>query len=85
MQAEVNILLSDRMTGEVNRQKILKAKKIAVAKKTTQKFVDWTQHTPSRNILQKADDCQDIINKMDRTIYGKGKRKLMTYRNFMVS
>jgi hypothetical protein len=61
MQAEVKILLSDRMTGEVNRQKILKAKRLTVIKKEPKLLVDWTQHTPSRKILKKADDCQDII------------------------
>lgn len=49
------------MTGEVNRQKILKAKRLTVIKKEPKLLVDWTQHTPSRKILKKADDCQDII------------------------
>ena len=57
MKAEVDILLSDRMTGEVNRQKIIKAKKLVVVKKYNKPLVDWVEHTPSRNIMKKADDC----------------------------
>ena len=70
----------------MNRQKILKAKKLArILSGKFRPKIDWRLDKGAENILDKVNDCENLINEMGKSIYGKGKEKLMTYRNFMLS